>query len=52
MGDMVHILITLLGLAVGIGVLTMVLRDPTGANQVIMSGADAISGGTRSLEGR
>jgi len=42
----------LLSLAVLAGIITMVVKDPQGANTIILSGADAVTGATRALEGR
>jgi hypothetical protein len=47
-----QVVISLFGLAVTFGVLTMVLRNPDGTNSLITATADTITGVTKALEGR
>lgn len=52
MADTTKIVTTLLGFAVFFGILTMVLKNPSGSNALLSAGADSIDGVTKALEGR
>lgn len=50
--DFVKIITSLLGLAVFVGILVMVISDPTGANALLGASATTIAGTTAALEGK